>query len=62
MPSAVRTFSKEQLEHEPSDTQPLAALTFAVLFVGLFFTLSRRLVNFPLCLEEAGSVDELKDL
>lgn len=57
--SATPTFPKEQLEHEPSDTQPLAAFTFAVLFVGLFFTLSRRFTNFPLCLADAGSVQEL---
>lgn len=58
--SATPTFPKVQLEHEPSDTQPLAAFTFAVLFVGLFLTLSRKFTNFPLCLAEAGSVEELK--
>lgn len=58
--SATPTFPKEQFEQEPSDTQPLAAFTFAVLFVGLFLTLSRRFVNFPLCLAAAGSVQELK--
>lgn len=58
--SATPTFPKEQFEQEPSDTQSLAAFTFAVLFVGLFFTLSRRFTNFPLCLAATGSVQELK--